>query len=94
MDVFYAIPVLPFKQGACTVFKPLWHHRRMNTKQIDWGPCCFCGFEIFADAIDPCRLTVSTAAEKWQVWFCHAGCFKQRLFDSPETAGLFLPAHF
>jgi hypothetical protein len=43
---------------------------------------------------DPCRITVETANGKWQVWFCHGNCFRQKLSDLPEAPGLFEPAHF
>ena len=62
--------------------------------KVSWGPCCFCGLQIPDTAIEPCRLTVETAAGKWQMWVCHAACFKERLFDSPELMGMFEPAHF
>ena len=63
-------------------------------REINWGPCCFCGLQIAATNTDPCRVTVETASKKWQLWFCHAACFKQRLTDSPELMGLFDPVHF
>ena len=59
-----------------------------------WGPCCFCGGDIEKSESDPCRVNVSTAQEKWQVWFCHGDCFKERLAKLPEAPGLFEPAHF
>jgi len=62
--------------------------------KVEWGPCCFCGSDIKASAVDPCRVQVSTAGGKWQVWFCHATCFKQRIQNPPEAPGLFDPAHF
>ena len=40
------------------------------------GPCCFCGEDIQPSAVDPCRVSVETAAGKWQVWCCHSACFK------------------
>jgi hypothetical protein len=62
--------------------------------KLQWGPCCFCGLQIDATAKDPCRVTVETAGGKWQVWFCHAHCFKDRLSIRPDLLGLFDPAHF
>ncbi|HEV2690330.1 MAG TPA: hypothetical protein VGV35_17360 [Bryobacteraceae bacterium] len=62
--------------------------------QVAWGPCCFCAQIIAGNPTDPCRVTVETAAGKWQVWFCHAACFKQRLTDPPEAPGMMEPAHF
>ena len=56
------------------------------------GPCCFCGAMIDGSDVDPCRVTVETAAERWQVWFCHAVCFKERI-TSNEFVDL-SPAHF
>ena len=70
----------------------------MSDSGIKFGPCCFCGRVISETGTDPCRLTVETAAEKWQVWYCHANCFKARLAASidgqPMTDGFFDPAHF
>jgi hypothetical protein len=57
---------------------------------ISFGPCCLCGGEIAQSDIDPCRLTVETQQEKWQVWFCHGKCFKENLFDDSNLE----PAHF
>jgi hypothetical protein len=56
----------------------------VGTCEIQWGPCCFCGALIAATEVDPCRVTVETAAERWQVWFCHSDCFRHRLIDHPE----------
>ena len=61
---------------------------------VEWGPCCFCGDAIARTGPNPCRLTVETEQEKWQVWFCHAACFKARLVQRPELLGLLDPAHF
>jgi hypothetical protein len=58
------------------------------------GQCCFCGNPIEANDLDPCEVTVSTAGQKWQVWWCHAQCFKDRITDPPEAPGFFAPAHF
>lgn len=58
--------------------------------KVEWGPCCFCGELIAGSERDPCRVTVETRQEKWQVWFCHAACFKSRL----AAGSLFEPAHF
>lgn len=58
--------------------------------KVGWGPCCFCGQPIADSEHNPCRVTVETRKEKWQVWFCHAECFRSRL--APDT--LFEPAHF
>jgi hypothetical protein len=62
-----------------------------NTSNIQFGPCCFCGEGILATDIDPCRITVETVGEKWQVWFCHGKCFKERIVDHPMDLS---PAHF
>ena len=59
-------------------------------ENITFGPCCFCGREITSTEIDPCRITVETQAEKWQVWFCHSACFKAHLVNDPMLE----PAHF
>lgn len=63
-------------------------------KKVEWGPCCFCGEDIPQSDTDPCRLEVTTSQGKWQVWFCHAACFKKRIFDSPALMGMLDPAHF
>jgi hypothetical protein len=62
--------------------------------KVEWGPCCFCGFTILATNVDPCRVTVETSKGRWQVWFCHSACFKERLSARPELMGMFDPAHF
>ena len=62
--------------------------------KVEWGPCCLCGEPIEKSEIDPCSLTVSTVKDKWQVWYCHAACFRIRLTDDPELRGLFDPVHF
>ena len=36
------------------------------------GPCCFCAKDIPPSDVDPCRVSVETAAGKWQVWFRHS----------------------
>jgi hypothetical protein len=61
---------------------------------IKFGPCCFCGRDIETTAVDPCSVTVETSGGKWQVWKCHASCFRQKLAELPEAPGLFEPAHF
>ncbi len=65
-------------------------HNKQLEPEIMFGPCCFCGQDIQPTAIDPCRVTIATASERWQVWFCHSTCFKERI-----APNLFLePAHF
>ena len=49
---------------------------------------------IVTTNVDPRRLTLETVERKWQVWFCHSSCFKERLSDRPELMGMFSPAHF
>jgi hypothetical protein len=51
--------------------------------EIKWGPCCFCGEQMNKSLVDPCRVTVETASGRWQLWFCHAECFRTRLVDEP-----------
>ena len=63
-------------------------------EKVETGPCCFCASQIAGTTTDPCRMTVETASGKWQVWFCHAQCFKDRLSTRPDLLGLFDPAHF
>src|SRR5690349_20790827 len=52
---------------------------------VAFGPCCFCDRSIAKHDPDPCRITVETAAGKWQVWFCHGHCFRDRLAQPPEA---------
>jgi hypothetical protein len=66
----------------------------MSEPEISFGPCCFCAQTIQQSDVDPCRLTINTHGNKWQVWFCHAACFKVRLKDPPDEPGFFDPAHF
>lgn len=58
------------------------------------GLCLFCGNEIEASAPDPIEVTATTATGKWQVWWCHAACFKANITDPPDAEGFFAPAHF
>jgi hypothetical protein len=58
------------------------------------GQCCLCGKEIEATGTDPCEVVVTTAEGKWQTWWCHGHCFKDRLTDPPEAPGFLSPAHF
>jgi hypothetical protein len=58
--------------------------------RVEFGPCCFCGEPIPMSEVDPCHLTITTARDKWQVWFCHAACFKSRLVGGRDLE----PAHF
>jgi hypothetical protein len=67
---------------------------RIDEVIVEFGPCCFCGETITASEVDPCRVTVSTKTEKWQVWYCHASCFKGLLTHDPKFMGLFDPAKF
>jgi hypothetical protein len=46
------------------------------------GPCLFCGKLIDESKIDPCRVTVETKSGKWQLWFCHAQCFKSKIVEN------------
>jgi len=62
--------------------------------EIKFGPCCFCGNDIDEQPPDPCSVRVTTVDGKWQVWRCHAACFRARLAVLPEAPGLFEPAHF
>jgi hypothetical protein len=56
------------------------------------GPCCFCGEMIEETKIDPCRITVEIKNGLWQVWFCHAQCFKERIAKNDYID--LSPAHF
>ncbi len=62
--------------------------------EVAWGTCCFCALDIESSVTEPCRVTVETATGKWQVWFCHAACFKGLLTDPPGFPGMVEPAHF
>jgi hypothetical protein len=62
--------------------------------KVTFGPCCFCGKQIEGAPPDPCSVTVETSEGKWQVWSCHAECFRAGLAEVPEYPGLFDPAHF
>lgn len=66
--------------------------KESDSREVTFGPCCFCNQQISASDVDPCAVTVTTAAEKWQVWYCHAACFRDRLSKRPD--GFFDPAHF
>ena len=58
--------------------------------RIEWGPCCFCGEPIAPSDVDPCHVTITTAGDKWQVWFCHAACFKSHIVNGLDLE----PANF
>ena len=62
--------------------------------KVGWGPCCFCGENIAPSDTDPCRVQVTVANGKWQVWSCHAKCFRDRLTQRPDLRSLLDPAHF
>ena len=52
----------------------------------------FCNQEIERSDVDPCCVTVETVDGRWQVWRCHARCFRERVFSRDD--GLFDPEHF
>jgi len=56
------------------------------------GQCPFCGEMIDDTDIDSCRLSVETRTGKWQVWFCHAHCFKTKIVANPYMD--LSPTHF
>jgi hypothetical protein len=60
--------------------------------QVVFGPCCYCNRQIESTKIDPCMVKVQTRDGLWQVWHCHARCFRERIFARED--GLFDPAHF
>jgi hypothetical protein len=64
----------------------------MDESEVFYGPCCFCGQQISAAGVDPCRVRVETSHSLWQVWFCHAKCFRERIVDDPNLD--LSPAHF
>jgi hypothetical protein len=59
---------------------------------ISWGPWCFRGKGIDPYEPDPCSITVKTAEEgKWQKWFRHTTCFKERLATLPDAPAFLIP---
>ena len=56
------------------------------------GPCVFCGQMIDESQVDPCSVTVETHNGLFQVWYCHARCFKERVAENPFLD--LSPAHF
>jgi hypothetical protein len=64
----------------------------VKVTKVDWGPCCFCGQEIAESGPDPCRVTVETSKDLWQVWFAHCACFKSRIASNAPVD--LSPAHF
>jgi hypothetical protein len=62
--------------------------------KVEFNPCCFCGLDVQPSGVDPCRLQVTTAGGKWQMWVCHAVCFKERIVNPQDAPGLLDPAHF
>jgi hypothetical protein len=58
------------------------------------GSCVFCGKTIRETDVDPCRIVVKTKRGAWQTWGCHAQCFRDRVVDPPDVAGLHDPAIF
>ncbi|MCL4268047.1 MAG: hypothetical protein KJZ72_00810 [Anaerolineales bacterium] len=65
---------------------------KSKNTEVCFGLCCFCGEDIISTNIDPCRVTVETVSEKFQIWFCHAECFKNKIFKHPQID--LSPAHF
>ena len=51
--------------------------------EVQFGPCCFCGEDISQTDTDPCRVTVETVKGKWQAWYCHGKCFKEKIVEHP-----------
>jgi len=81
-----------FKKGSGSTLGLAGNQSEKESVKVSWGPCGFCGAEIEATEIDPCSVVVETASTKWQMWFCHAECFKTRLVtDSYMDLS---PAHF
>jgi hypothetical protein len=58
--------------------------------KVEFGPCCFCGKDVEPSKKEPCRLTVETREGLWQMWVCHAHCFRERLWED----SLLEPVHF
>jgi hypothetical protein len=61
-------------------------------RKVVFGPCCFCNEQIAPVGVDPCRVTVEKMGGEWQVWFCHARCFREHLATREDD--LLKPAHF
>ena len=64
--------------------------------KMGFGPCCFCGKDIDSVDPDPCCITVTTARDEGQMWWCHAKCFRERLLTTPEgyPEGFLDPEYF
>ena len=60
--------------------------------EVKFDICCFCGKLVEGTDVDPCRVTVETVQGKWQVWFCHGSCFRDRVFKDDRVD--LSPAHF
>ena len=56
-----------------------------SESEVVLGLCCFCAQPVDAWLVEPCRVTVETQAGNWQVWYCHARCFKSRLASLPDA---------
>jgi hypothetical protein len=70
----------------------IFRRKRTDEVKVAWGPCCFCGADIEPSDIDPCRVSVETASGKWQAWFCHSACFRDRITTGAPID--LSPAHF
>jgi hypothetical protein len=91
MSLRGVVPLTTTKQSPVTRQRQIMNDNS-DKIEVQFGPCCFCGKNIATTEIDPCRITVEAANDAWQVWCCHAQCFKQRIFDHPQID--LSPAHF
>ena len=60
------------------------------------GLCCFCGDGIARESDDWGHLTITHKGDesRWQLWYCHGSCFKQRLARAADVTDLFDPYFF
>jgi hypothetical protein len=58
--------------------------------------CCFCGAAVSSDHDDYCSVDVNHRGEpdRWQAWWCHGSCFKERLAAPTDAPDLFAPRFF
>jgi len=52
------------------------------------GVCCFCGRTVERSGLNPCTLSIVTAADESQEWPCHARCLRERMAELPYADGL------
>lgn len=50
----------------------------MVQMDIECGSYCLCAKDIEARSPDPLRVIAETSDGKWQDWYAHASCFKDK----------------